>query len=112
MRMGYTGNFTRVTFVDNDRDMGGPALRVEGTSEEAEDARAITVALPHAGAMLMAPVQDGSGSEEWSATFAQGDPPFGTGQSVIVVGIAMLHSTNQPFVWANELPITATTDPP
>jgi hypothetical protein len=110
--MPYGGNFTRVTFVDNDRDVGGPALRVEGTSHEAEDARAISVALPHAGALLMAPVQDPSGSEEWSATFAQGDPPFGTGQSIIVIGIAMLRSTNFPFYWAKQLPITATTDPP
>jgi hypothetical protein len=110
--MGYNGNFTRVTLVEDDGDMGGPALRVEGTSVEAEDARAVSVGLPHAGALLMAPVQDPSGSEEWSASFGQGDPPFGVGDSVIVIGIAMLRSTSHPFVWAKQLPITAEAAPP
>jgi hypothetical protein len=110
--MGYSGNFTRVTFVEDDRDLGGPALRVEGTSFEAEDARAISVALPHAGDWLMAPVQDPSGSEEWSATFLQEERPFGVGDSVIVIGIAMLRSTSRPFVWSEQLPLTAATAPP
>jgi hypothetical protein len=110
--MGYSGNFTRVTFVPDDHDMGGPALKVEGTSQEAQDARAISVALAHEGELLMAPASDPAGSEQWSASFAQVDPPFATGQSVIVIGIAMLNSTNRPFYWTKQLPITATTDPP
>ena len=110
--MGYSGNFTRVTFVSDDKDMGGPALKVEGTSQEAQDARAISVALAHEGELLMDPASDPAGSEQWSASFAQVDPPFATGQSVIVIGIAMLNSTNRPFYWTKQLPITATTDPP
>jgi len=110
--MPYSGNFTRVTLVTEDPDLDGPALKVEGTSEEAEDARAISVALPYAGTWLMAPADDPAASEEWGATFVQGDPPFGIGDQVIVIGIAMLRSTNQPFVWSKQLAITAETAPP
>jgi hypothetical protein len=100
--MGYTGNFDRVTLVGNDRNRGGPALRVDGTSHEAQDARAISVAMPHNGVLLMAPVDDPAGSAQWSATFPQQDPPIGLHEELIVIGIAMLISTNQPFVWAEQ----------
>jgi hypothetical protein len=110
--MPYSGNFTRVTLVAKDPDLEAPALKVEGTSKQAEDARAISVALPHGGVWLMAPADDPAASEEWSATFVQGKPAFAVGDEVIVIGIAMLKSTSQPFVWSKQLPITAEGAPP
>jgi hypothetical protein len=110
--MPYSGNFTRVTFVEDDRDTGDAALRVEGTSQDADDAQAIYVALPRAGELLMATVQNVTGAADWSATFPQENPPFEVGEPLIVVGMAILRSTNRPFFWAERFGVTARTDPP
>jgi hypothetical protein len=105
--MGYTGNFDRVTLVGKDRDLRATALRVEGTSHEAQDCRSISVALPRDGELLMVGADDPAGSVQWAATFPQADRPFDVGEKLIVIGIATLVSTSKPFIWAEQREITA-----
>jgi hypothetical protein len=106
----YSGNFTNLTFVNTSRETGGSALRVEGTSREPERAKEIIVGIPHDGQLLVASVE-GATSSDWHATFPQGVPPFAEGDSVIVVGVAILKE-DPPFFWADRMDADALTAPP
>jgi hypothetical protein len=106
----YSGNFTSATFVPTSRETDGPALRVEGTSQEPERAKQIIVGIPHDGHLLVVEAV-GPTSSDWHATFPQPDPPFEEGGSVIVVGVAILND-DPPFFWADRLDTDPQTAPP
>jgi hypothetical protein len=109
--MSYHGNFTRVTLVHNDPDTGGDALVIDGKSREPERVEYIHVAVPHHGRLLTVSVPNAAGSKDWVATFPQGER-FDLGDTVCVVGVAVLHPPDDPFVWSDTLATTSRTDPP
>lgn len=110
--MPYSGNFTKVTFVKEDRDAGGAALMVEGKSRQARDALEIYVAIPHGGQLLVQRVQNATGAKDWVASFPQGSPPFAEGDAITVVGMAVLRGSKPPFFWADTLTSDPQTAPP
>jgi hypothetical protein len=109
--MGYTGNFTRVTRVEDDRGTGDYSLLVEGTSHEADLVKEIYVAVPHNGELLSVRVENAVGAARWDATFSQG-ARFDLGEDVVVVGVAILTTPDSPFIWSETHRTTSRVDPP
>jgi hypothetical protein len=102
--MTFNRNFTRATLSAADPATGARCLCVEGRSQPADNATAIFVAVPHAGGLSTARV-DNPALIDWEARFPPGDPACQVGDDVFVVGVAMLPAPCEPFTWQAGLQI-------
>jgi hypothetical protein len=110
--MSYHGNFSRATLVHYHPDTGKDTLVVEGTSsQQPHDAKEIHVALPHGGKLLSASVEHPTATD-WRALFTEAEPPFAMGEDVLVVGVAVLSTSEPPFVWHDVLQTMPRAAPP
>jgi hypothetical protein len=119
--MPAAGNFTRITLgEDDERDA---KLFVEGATDRPDDVEAIYIALAHRddmrtrlGATGPSKAQDlpsvavprAAGASKWIAAFAQVEPPYEVGDTVLAVGVIVANQDGEPpAFWHQALTVLA-----
>jgi hypothetical protein len=119
--MPAAGNFTRITLGEGDEH--DAKLFVEGATDRPDDVEAIYIALAHGpdkqtllGATEPSEAQDlpsvavpsADGASKWIAVFAQGEPPYEVGETVLAVGVIVTNQDGEPpAFWHQALTVLA-----
>jgi hypothetical protein len=104
--MGFSGNFTAVTFGDDPEAEGKKALFVQGKTDATDPPAAIHVVMLRSGEPVTASAP-APGLNDWTVKFPNGNPPFAVGEDVFLVGVARRAAPQDPFVWNGSFTIAS-----